>query len=105
MKSKYEQIIAELKRNASSDKDFITAEFKKQIAKLEKEIEELKAQFAAERDALMSNSGGAQKKLEELMAQMKKDFAAKLAVEVADFEEQIRLLKEKHAIELAELRQ
>lgn len=35
MKTKYEQIIEELKRNAASEKEFITAEFKKKIAALE----------------------------------------------------------------------
>ena len=42
LKEKYEKIIAELKQNASSDKEFLQMELKKRIAELEREIESLK---------------------------------------------------------------
>lgn len=48
LKEKYEKIIAELKQNASSDKEFLQMELKKRIAELEREIESLKKTHAEE---------------------------------------------------------
>ena len=48
LKEKYEKIIAELKQNASSDKEFLQMELKKRISELEREIESLKKTHAEE---------------------------------------------------------
>ena len=46
-------MLDELRKNASSDKEFIQMELKKRIAELEAEIERLKAEHAEDKEKLM----------------------------------------------------
>ena len=49
-KDKYEKLLDELRRNASSDKEFLQMELKKRITELEAEIERLKAEHAGDKE-------------------------------------------------------
>lgn len=53
LKEKYERMLAELKNNASSDKEFLQMELQKRITELEQQIVDLKKQFADEKDKIM----------------------------------------------------
>ena len=57
LKEKYERMIAEMNRNASSDKEFMQNELKKKINDLERQILELREQFSREKEALMGGQG------------------------------------------------
>lgn len=52
MRSKYEKMIEELKRNAQADKDHLSREFKKKIDQLEADLKEARKGFENERQIL-----------------------------------------------------
>ena len=49
LKNKYESMLDEMRRNASSDKEFVQMELQKRITDLEAEILRLKSQHAEEK--------------------------------------------------------
>ena len=52
-KEKYEKMLAELRNNANSDKEFLQMELQRRIQELEQQIVDLKAGFATEKQELM----------------------------------------------------
>ena len=93
LKDKYERTIAELKRNASSDKEFLQNELKKQIADLEKQIRDMKEAFAKEREALMGGQGKIVKEFEDRIQRLKDDHAKAIKSSNDDHRAEIEALK------------
>lgn len=58
-------MLDELKKQLSSDKEFVQNELRKKIAELEKQIEELRSQFASERDQMINAQKEQMKKYEQ----------------------------------------